>query len=203
MFEKLLFLVAKTLEIVSGLFWRREKLVLSNSERCFLAEKSDFLQVPKNRFLKSPRRSKWRQRCSSALQSVPFQIWIIRLFSWYSDFYQVRKIHFFRSQSTRNCVKVVLVPWKSVFFQFRKNRLLSWKSDYYMVSKNRFFRWPRRSKLRQGCSDALIRRPHSVSKNRLFSWKSCFFQVRKNRLLSWKSDFFQVRKNRVFRSPRR
>ena len=37
----------------------------------FWAEKSYFFQVRKNRFLRSPERSKLRQRCSSALQKRP------------------------------------------------------------------------------------------------------------------------------------
>ena len=64
-----LFLIAKTLEIASRLFWRLEKASLSDSKnRLFSQKKLSFFQVRKNCFFRSPRRSKLRQ---GALKKLP------------------------------------------------------------------------------------------------------------------------------------
>ena len=59
-------------------------------------------------------------------------------------------------------------PEKALSFRFGKSPFVL-KNNYFPNSKNLFFSSPRRSKLREGCSGALKRRPLSDSKNRLFS----------------------------------
>jgi len=101
-------------------------------------------------------------------------------------------------------------PKKALCFWFGKPAFWTEKSDFFQIRKIRFFWSPRRSKLRQGCSDALKRRPFPIRKI-AFSAKKSFLSFRFEKIaFSGRQDArncvkapsksfpFQVRKNRLF-----
>ena len=163
-----------SLEIAWRLFWRPEKASLfSFGKIAFSTEKAITFKLGKiassgRQDARNCVRMFWRRE-----KACPFRFGKSLFELKKAISFRFGKIAFSGRQAPRNCVNIVLAPCKSVPFQIRIIRLFSWYSDFYQVRKIRFFRSPKRSNLRQGCSDALKRRPLSDSKNRLFSWKSC------------------------------
>jgi len=115
-------------------------------------------------------------------------------------------IAFLGRQDARNCVKVVLTPCKGVSFSIRKIVFSAEKEVFFHVLKNRFFRLPSRSKLCQGCSVALKKRPLSGSEKTPFLLKKrilsgsekLLFQVAMSLEIAWRL-FWRPEKASLFR----
>ena len=120
------------------------------------------------------------------------------LFSWKS-YFRFGKIAFSGRQDARNCVRIVLAPWKPCSIGLRKTAFWTEKSDLFQIRKIRFFSSPRRSKLRQGCSGALIKLP-------LSGWENSPFQLTKRFLSGSEKLLFLVAKSlkisRLFWRPK-
>ena len=140
-----------------------------------------------------------RQGCSGSLKMRPLWNSKNHLFRWKS-YFGFGKITFSGRQDGRNGVRIVLAPWKPCSIGLGKIGFWTEKNDFFQIRKIRFFWSPRRSKMRQGCSGALKKRPLSGSEKPPF-------QLTKQFLSGSEKLLFQVAKtleisSRLFWRPK-